>query len=300
MRCSPLSSSPQAARATDALVLATVALFCVLSLAFSSRVEGWLWLVVRSCLAAIHYVALSAAASRVRGELAKFLLRTVAVTFAFAYLFGAVDRLQLVLYGRWLDQTVIDLEARVFGVQPTLWLEHLVRPWLTEWMMFAYVIYIPLYPIVCGLLWRRHGRDAAELCFFSVGLANVACDLGFILFPVAGPMAYMGDAYTVPLEGWVFTSLGELVRAKAHFPGGSLPSPHCAAATVLWGMTYRYDRRVFWGLSPVILTLYVSTFYGRYHYVTDAVTGIALALVVLAVAPRVLRSLARRRVANTA
>jgi hypothetical protein len=282
--------SRQRCNPTDALLLATLAFFTVLCLLFHRRVEGSLALAVKNVIVAIAYLGLRAATRRVRSEPVTFLLRTAAVTFAFAYLFGAVDRLQLIVHGHWLDQTVIDLEARLFHTQPTVWLQRLVRPWLTEWMMFAYVIYIPLYPVVCGLLWSRHGRQVAEECFFTVGLANVACDLGFIAFPVAGPMAFMGSTYTVPLRGFVFTFFGELIRAKAHFPGGSLPSPHCAAATVLWGMTWKYHRPVAWALSPVILTLYVSTFYGRYHYLTDAVAGIILALAVLALAPRILGS----------
>lgn len=274
---------------TNLLVLGTLALFALLCLVFHRRVDGWLALAVRNLCAAGTFVLVSWVAAGVRHAVTRFVLRTSVVTFAFAYLFGAVDRLQLILHPGWLDQSVIDLEARILGTQPTLWLERFVTPWLTEWMMFAYVIYIPLYPVICGLLWRRFGQDAAETCFFTVGLANVACDLGFILVPVAGPTWFMGKSYTVPLDGYLFTWLGELVRAKAHFPGGSLPSPHCAAATVLWGMTWKYHRGTFWALTPVILTLYVSTVYGRYHYLADAVTGVGLAVLVLAVAPRLLR-----------
>ncbi len=39
----------------------------------------------------------------------------------------------------------------------------------------------------------------------------------------------------------------------------------------------------------MILSLYVSTFYGRYHYLTDAVAGVLIAFVALALAPRIMR-----------
>jgi membrane-associated phospholipid phosphatase len=204
-------------------------------------------------------------------------------------LFGAVDRLQLILHGRWLDGTVLALENSALGAQPTVWLEQFVRPWLTEWMMFAYVIYIPLYPLVCGVVYWRRGERALEECLFTLGLVNVLCDFGFIIFPVAGPMAFIGDRFTVPLDGYWFTTLGEIVRAKLHYVGGSLPSPHCAAATVMWGLTWRYERRLFWGLTPIVVTLYVSTVYCRFHYLTDAVTGILAAVATLALAPTLLR-----------
>jgi len=74
-----------------------------------------------------------------------------------------------------------------------------------------------------------------------------------------------------------------------HFAGGSIPSPHTAAATIMWVMAYRYHRPSFWILSPIILSLYISTFYGRYHYVTDAVVGIVVAFLALTVAPLLLK-----------
>ncbi|NTU51776.1 MAG: phosphatase PAP2 family protein, partial [Candidatus Aminicenantes bacterium] len=76
---------------------------------------------------------------------------------------------------------------------------------------------------------------------------------------------------------------GEYLRSQWQFVGGTIPSLHCANATVIWLMAYRYHRPSFWVLSPVILSLYVSTVYCRYHYVTDSVAGVALALAVWAI-----------------
>jgi membrane-associated phospholipid phosphatase len=271
--------------ATDALVLATIGVFAALALIFHRRVDGWLTLVAKGVALAAIFLAAVVVTGRVQRRWVWFVARTATVSLAFAWLFGAVDRLQLILHGRWLDGLVLDLEARVFGVQPTLWLESFTRPWLTEWMMFAYVVYITLYPIVCLAIYWKNGARALEECLLALGLANVACDFGFILFPVAGPTAFMGSAYTVPLDGWLFTAVGEFIRTKLHYVGGSLPSPHAAAATVMWVMSWRYSRRLAWVLAPVILTLYVATFYCRYHYLTDTVVGIATAAAALALTP---------------
>ena len=272
------------------LVLMALVAYTVLAVAFRRRVAGWHLLAAKNLVAALVFLAGTTVARCLNNGGARFLVRMGTVSLAYAYLFGAVDSLQLILRGRWLDGTVLALEERLFGVQPNLWMQRFTRSWLTEWMMFAYVVYLPLYPLVCAAIYARRGGRAVEEVFFSLGLVNVLCDVGFILFPVAGPLAFIGARFTVPLEGWVFTSLGELVRAKLHFVGGSLPSPHCAAATVLWGMAWRHCRWLFWLLAPIVLTLYVSTVYGRYHYASDAVTGIALALAVVAVAPGLLRA----------
>jgi membrane-associated phospholipid phosphatase len=290
---SALGGRPRAAmvrlEAVDILVLATIGVFAGLTVIFCRRTDGWPALVAQDLVAAAVFLAAAVGTRRIRRGWAWFLARAAALFFAYAWLFGAVARLQLTLHGRWLDGVVLGFEERLFGVQPTLWLERFTRPWLTEWMMFAYVVYIALYPLVCLVIYRGHGKRALEECLLALGLANVACDLGFILFPVAGPAAFMGTAYTVPLDGWMFTAVGEFIRTRLHYVGGSLPSPHAAAATVMWAMCWRYSRRLAWALVPVILTLYVATFYCRYHYLTDAIAGIVTAVAALAVTPRLMR-----------
>ena len=272
-------------RATDGLILATLLFFSALALIFFPRVDGWSMLIVKNIAVALLYLVCIHFSDRVTKKFWKFFLRMAPVVLAYAYLFGAVDKLQLILHGHWLDDYVLDMEQYLLGVQPTLWLEDFISKPLTEWMMFCYVIYVPLYPILCGIIYYLRGELAMEDYFFTLGFTNILCDLGFILFPVAGPIPHLGQLYTVPLNGYLWTWLGEAIRHNAHYIGGTIPSPHAAAATIMWAMAYRYHRPSFWILSPIVLSLYVSTFYGRYHYLTDAVVGIAVAFLALALAP---------------
>lgn len=288
----PVADRPAALRPADAVVLSALALFTFLALAFSSRVEGWARIAGANAGAALLYLAAIAAGPRLRGW-ARIVLRVAAVTLACAHLFEVVAGLQLVFHPAWLDARVVDLEQWLLGVQPTLWLQAFTRPWLTEWLMFAYVAYVPLYPIVAFMIRARRGEEAMEEYLLALVLVNAICDVGFIAFPVAGPMAYMGGAYTVPLRGWVFTWLGELIRTRAHFVGGNLPSPHCAAATVMLAMAWRHHRAAFWALLPVVLSVYAATVYGRYHYATDAVVGVAAAGLALVAAAGLRRAWGR-------
>ena len=276
-------------RATDGLILSAFAFFTLLAILYHSRVEGWWILVLKNAGMAFLYITVNGFSGRLEEGFWKFFLRMAAVMIAYAYLFEAVDKLQLILHGRWFDETVLRMEHSVFGVQPTLWLERFISKPLTEWMMFAYVMYLPLCLTICTLIHRLRGPLALEDYFFMLGLSNILCDLGFILFPVAGPIPHMGSKYTVPLQGYVWTWFGEAIRLHAHFIGGSIPSPHCANATVMWIMAYRYLRPSFWILLPVVLSLYVSTVYGRYHYVTDAAAGVAVAFLSVALAPALMR-----------
>jgi membrane-associated phospholipid phosphatase len=55
------------------------------------------------------------------------------------------------------------------------------------------------------------------------------------------------------------------------------PSMHVAISFVVWLYAYRNSRRLFWIISPLILSLWVSTVYLRYHYLIDVLAGLALA-----------------------
>jgi membrane-associated phospholipid phosphatase len=276
-------------RATDALILSTLIFFSLLATIFFYRVEEWWLLVLKNLAVAVAYLLFNHFSDRIEKKFWKFFFRMSSIVLAYAYLFGAVDKLQLIIHGQWMDDYVLDFEQYIFGVQPTLWLEDYISKPLTEWMMFAYVIYVPMYPVLCGIIYYLRGELATEDYFFTLGLTNILCDLGFILFPVAGPIPHIGSLYTVPLDGYVWTWLGELIRHYAHYVGGTIPSPHCAAATIMWLMAYRYYRPSFWVLAPVVVSLYVSTFYGRYHYVTDAVAGILVAFLAIALVPALIR-----------
>jgi membrane-associated phospholipid phosphatase len=277
-------------KATDGLILATLIFFSILALIFHSSVEGWWLLILKNIGVGIVYTIFNRFSEKATKKFAKFFLRVAAVTLTYAYLFGAVDKLQLIIHGRWMDDYVLDFEQWLFNLQPTLWLEDYISKPLTEWMMFSYVIYVPMYPVLCGIIYYLRGELAMEDYFFTLGFTNILCDIGFILFPVASPMYYIKQLYTVPLDGWIWTYLGELMRKYLHFAGGSIPSPHTAAATIMWIMAYRYHRKSFWIMSPIVISLYFSTFYGRYHYITDAIVGIAVAFLAVGLAPILMKT----------
>lgn len=276
-----------APRATDSLILGALFLITLLTVLFHRRVDGWAVLALKNAAAGGIYLAVLFLGGGTAKTTGRFFLRLAGVLFMMVYINLAVDKLQLIFHGRWLDASVLRMEDAVFGSQPTVWLQRFISKPLTEWLFFSYVIYLVIYPALAVMIFFRKGERAAEDFFFTLGLSNIFCDLGFLVYPVAGPLAFMKDRYTVPLDGYLWTSIGEYLRNHWQFIGGTIPSPHCANATVMWLMAYRYHRPAFWILAPVILSLYVSTVYCRYHYLTDSIAGIAAALLVWVLAPAV-------------
>jgi membrane-associated phospholipid phosphatase len=278
-------------KVTDILVLSTLAFYSLLAGLFPSRVKGgWTGVILVNALAFVLFLTMNLTAQKTTSRLLRFLLRTLSIQFILLYIYSMSMKHQLIFFPHWHDQMVVDLEARILGVAPTVWLQRFVTPWLTEWMMFCYVFYVPVYPLLSLLIFRRHGEEQNEDYLFYIAFVIVLCTVGFMIFPVAGPMRHIGDLHTVPLRGHFFTAVSELIRNRVHNPGGTIPSIHCAAATIMWWTAYRYARPAFYILAPVILSLYVSTVYGRFHYLFDVFVGIAAALVAIALGKILIRA----------
>lgn len=267
---------------TDVFVLSALVFYSILAALFTSRLRGeWTGIILANALVLIVYLSANILAQRTRRPFLRFFLRTASVQLVLLYIYSVSLNHQLIFFSHWQDQVVVDLEARLLGVAPTVWIQRFVTPWLTEWMMFCYVFYVPVYPLLSLLIERRKGEKQNEDYLFHIAFVIILCTVGFMLFPVAGPMRHIGELHTVPLQGHFFTDVSGLIRNRVHTPGGTIPSIHCAAATIMLWMAFRHIRPAFYVLAPVILSLYASTVYGRFHYLFDVFVGIAAALAVM-------------------
>lgn len=272
----------------DAVIIGGLGFLLLLAAVFNGRLDRPAAFIGPNLLYFVLYIGTLFILRRLRPKWLRFLLRTGSVQLMYLLIFLAGRDLQL-LFFTWNDGRVLAWEKAVFGLQPLVWIQRFYTPPLTEWMFFVYVVYIVIYPILGAIIFCRRGEEANEDYLFQLGLINLVCGLGFLLFPVAGPMRLekVSVLLTEPLRGGVFASVAEYIRAHVHAAGGTIPSPHCAVATVMWFMSLKYTRWGFWLLAPVILSLYVSTVYGRFHYISDSVIGIAAAVLVLLAAPSI-------------
>lgn len=276
---------------TDVVSLGGLVAFTLAVIIFNSRLRSP-GLVIAAGLAMIAVYVLSVALlHRLRRPWLRFLVRTGAVQLSFLQVYKLANELQTAFFP-WQDERVLAWEQAVFGFQPLVALQNLYTVPLNEWMFFVYVFYVVIYPSLGAIIYFKRGEAANEDYLFQLGLVNLFCGVGFVLFPVASPMHWprIRVLLTKPLTAGVFGSIAEWIRHNVHQPGGSIPSPHCAVATVMWFMSRKYTRYSFWVLSPIILSLYASTVYGRFHYVTDMVTGIAAGLLVIVIAPLLARA----------
>lgn len=274
-------------RAADALpsgfiIGVSIALFIV-----PGHVPSWRGLILNNVLAIATFFGALWLTTRWDHFSLRWFLRTAAVLLLTSFIFNEMGKIIHIFFSGWFDNLVMKWELAAFGVHPTVWLQQYTVPAVTELVMFAYVVYVPMIPYVAWLSNRKGGEKELESYLTTVVLASLVCYVGFVLFPVACPVRMIGDLHTVPLEGYFFTWITELMRENVHFPGGCLPSPHVAVSTVMILTMRKHSRLIFWLFLPLVLMIYISTVYGRFHYLSDGIAGLLVGFLAAWAGPRI-------------
>ncbi|MBL0386780.1 inositol phosphorylceramide synthase [Tumebacillus sp. ITR2] len=184
-------------------------------------------------------------------------------------LFSPIDR----------DGWLLHIDAWMFGVQPSIWLEPLIRPWLTDYLSFVYMIWFPMifFTLLLMMLKSRQavsGYVAAALFAFYVGYVS------YTIVPAIGPLYSLADTYTTSLSGGGITEMQRAVvtsQQDMNISRDCFPSLHTAISCVMLYFVWTYRRKWMWLYGPLVVSILISTVYLRYHYVIDVIAGIGLA-----------------------
>lgn len=198
----------------------------------------------------------------------------------FTFFYSMTGGTIFLLHDHWFDPQITAFEKSLFGVNPTLYIDrHLLNVWFNELVMALYFCYYFMIPgfTICVFLRRdfvilKRAITAICLTFF------VSYPL-FFLYPVEGPRWHFAGQYVNDVQGPVFRQLVNFVIANGAVRGGCVPSTHVAVALVILMFCLKHYRRVGIALIPVNLGLAIGTFWGRFHYVSDVVVGVAIAVV---------------------
>ena len=188
-----------------------------------------------------------------------------------------------------IDPALIRIDLFLFGVQPTLWMQRWIVPWLTDLLSLAYVSYYFL-PVTLMVVLYLKKRPGLYPVIFTLALGYYISFIGYILFPAVGPRFAMTSLYTVPLEGSFITHwVKDGLNAIEHNKRDCMPSGHTQIALTVLYLAYRYERTIFYVILPFVCGLVLSTVYLRYHYVIDLFAGTAIATACMIISPRFYR-----------
>ena len=188
---------------------------------------------------------------------------------------------------RHFDAQMHAADLAILGVDPHVALEPLIRPWLSEWLAFAYTFYAAMFPLVIGAVFWRAGVAGLRETSFTLGLALLISYIGYALVPVSGPLLH--QQFATDLNLYILKTVKEALMDATRITWDCFPSMHTGATVILSALAFRHARGVFWVTLPMVLSIPFACVYLRYHYVVDVLAGLALAGVMLAAATVVRR-----------
>ncbi|GAA2212439.1 hypothetical protein GCM10009850_079010 [Nonomuraea monospora] len=201
----------------------------------------------------------------------------------FAY--GAAARTSRVLHGRYLDDDLHAWETALLGFDPnTAVTAALGSPLTTEVLTLCYFSFYGVF-LIPGILYAWGRVPLAERYVFAALAVFLPCYVGFIAIPLIGPGLALPELFAAHgPSGYAVAAVQNQIMAAFDPPGACFPSTHVAGAWItllcLRRHVSRAVRAVLWALTS---GLTVAVVYDWYHYLTDAVAGLAVALAVHAV-----------------
>jgi membrane-associated phospholipid phosphatase len=275
----------------DTVFIAYLIILSALVLLAVERVEIWLQLLVIHTAAIAFIVALAKIIAPPFGALGAFVRGWYPVAFIPAT-FKELSYLIPRLHPRDFDWQLAAIDHRMFGVHPTVWMERLLFPPLTEVLQIIYASYYFLPIILGAVLWRKGWMEKFHFWVFVLMFGFYLSYLGYIAVPAIGPRFILAAEQTQPLAGvWFFETIRATLDKAEGITRDCFPSGHTELTILVLYYAYRFHRPTFyWMLGPV-LALIFSTVYLRYHYVIDVIAGAALALFVILIAKFIFRVL---------
>ena len=184
------------------------------------------------------------------------------------------------------DQWLADLDFRIWGAHPSVWLERVHSHVLTEFLQVIYTLFVPAVLYVAWVLWRRRRTKDFQYYAFLIALGFLASYIGYILVPARGPRFLLKHLQHFPLQGlWLFQTMQSALDRleSAHYD--CFPSGHTELTILAWWGSRMVSNRLFqvyFAYTPCII---FATVYLRYHYTVDLLAGIVTAAVLTLTAP---------------
>lgn len=179
-----------------------------------------------------------------------------------------------------IDPLLIRLDYLIFNGYPTVMLESVHSPLITDILQVAYSSYYFL-PISLGVILKLRKREGEfERTVFLFLLCFYLSYVGYMLFPALGPRYTMNHLQSFDLNGaFIAGPVQALLNSLEGVKRDAFPSGHTAVALVVSVLAYRFHRGFFCVTLPVVTLLIFSTVYCRYHYVVDVIGGMILAAI---------------------
>ncbi|MFN7181267.1 MAG: phosphatase PAP2 family protein [Planctomycetota bacterium] len=185
------------------------------------------------------------------------------------------------------DSKLVEFEEKIFGIQPLIIFDRITNRVLTEFFMLCYFLYVPLLPLIFLYLELKNIKNAQEYVL-RLAVTYSVTFLFFFIFPISCPKHFLKLEILKPLKGLL---VGDMIISgwwRFDIKGGCFPSPHCAAGFTIVYFLYKNKLKLFYPVSVIMTGMFISTVYGRFHYLSDSIAGIILSFFVNIILSQVL------------
>lgn len=188
-----------------------------------------------------------------------------------------------------VHHTLLNLDQKIFGVHPTVWMEQFYHPRLTDWFALAYVNFYFITVSLLVLLYRNKEFEQFRIIVLTMMVSYFMGFIGYIFFPASSPYLIIPELYQVDI--WKDTSLPSwaaysIVDLSPYRTRDAFPSMHNGTVFLTMIMAWRYHRTFFWIQFPLAISIPFATIYLRYHYVVDILGVLPVIAFALYISPR--------------
>jgi membrane-associated phospholipid phosphatase len=212
-------------------------------------------------------------------SLKKFLLFVYPLIFFFS-LFESLFMILPYFNTLRFDDIMISIDYRLLGVNPTVWIERIINPVLTEIMYISYFLYFPMPFILFIWLFYKKKYPAIEESIILLFMCYYGAYITYFILPVEGPRFHLAELQTVKLSGLF---LSEPIKNVIDFfePNklDCFPSLHAAVLIVTIFLAFKYNKKLFYIYLPICFLIFISLVYCRFHYVIDIFAGSLWAII---------------------
>jgi membrane-associated phospholipid phosphatase len=192
------------------------------------------------------------------------------------------------------DRFLADLDYRIWHAHPTVWLERMQSPALTEFLQVAYTLFVPAVLLVAAVLWKKRYYGEFQYYAFLIALGFLVSYVGYLTVPARGPRFLLSHLQHAPLTGlWFFHDMQSTLDRleSAHYD--CFPSGHTELTILAWWGSRMVNKRLFRIYCAYTPFLIFATVYLRYHYTVDVLAGAGVAGVLIVWAPVLYRKLSK-------
>lgn len=218
-------------------------------------------------------------------EFKNYIIKFIVLFYPAVFLISIFDSLYMVLpyiNNNLYDEAIANIDFWLFGFYPTVAIESIINPYLTEIMYYLYAFYFPMPLII--LLYLLISKRFTELdkSMFFLFITYYGSYLLYFAFPALGPRYYepIVSLQTVPLDGVFLTEdIRNAINYLEYNKFDAFPSLHTAISLATLIIVGKYRIKWLYFFVPVIIGIFISLIYCRYHYFFDIIAGVIWTLV---------------------